>query len=109
MGSAIIDIDVGERDTPATLDAGYLHIGTNREQRRCQIATESRMATLTLRGDMTGVAMSLEAVLVRLAPPFALIVKNTACVETEISANGSQRAVAWASYGSGGLRNRSIV
>ncbi len=57
--AAVLDIEIGERDAPAALVPGDLHLGTECHQCRRKIAAEGRMAALALRRDVADVAACL--------------------------------------------------
>ena len=106
----IADIEIGERHGARARRSGDVDLGVEREQRRREIAAEGGEAhAAALRRDMADFAGRLEAMVIGLAPPFALIVEDAARVEREIAADGSHVAVGRAGDVGGGLRHHRIV
>src|SRR5262249_21964879 len=87
-----------------------INFGAKCEQGGGKVAGESRKAhTAALRRNVAYGAGCLQAVIVGVSPPFALIVENAPCVETEIATDGSHIAVCGTGDVRGGLRKDRVV
>src|ERR1017187_5929427 len=109
MGLAVFDIELAQRNSALALGAGNVDFGAINEQSRRQVAGESGMTALSLRGDVADVAAILQAIGVRTPAPFALIVINAAGIETQIAADGRHDAMPGPGDRFGRLRERAIL
>ena len=75
---AVVLIKVGQWQRAQTGAAQKLQRGVQGDQRWRQVAAPGGVTARALWRDVAGVAAVLEAVVVRLAPPLALVVKNAA-------------------------------
>src|SRR5437763_1466904 len=104
------DIETRKRDGAPSGGAGEINLGPQREQRGCEIAAEAREThAATLGRDVANLARRLEAMMVGLPPPFALIVKDAARVETQIAADRPHIAMRGAGDDLCGLGQHGIV
>ena len=94
MRAAVFRIKVGKRNAATAGRAGDFDLGAEHHQGRGEIAAEGGVAALALRRDVAGIAAMLEAIVVGVPPPFALIVVDAARIEAEIAADGRHGAVA---------------
>src|SRR5580658_942540 len=98
------DIELAQRQRPPSRRTGNLDLALERQQRRREITAEGGEADAAALGrDMTDRARGLEAMIVGLSPPFALVVVDAARVEAEIAADGAHLALRRA-----GDRRRSL-
>ena len=103
------DIELLKRDRALAVRAGDVDLGAEREQGGREIAGESGKAdAAAFRRDVADGAGGLQAVVIGVAPPFALIVEDAARVEAEIAAERAHVAVGRAGDVGGGLRHHRI-
>ena len=106
----ITDIEIGERHRPAARRPRDVDLGIERQQRRRQVAAEGGEAdAAAFRRDVADVAGGFQAMMIGVAPPFALIVENAARIEREIAADRAHVAVGRAGNMRRGLRHDRIM
>src|SRR5690606_1497032 len=86
-----------------------LDLGAQRDQRAGQVAAERGVTAVALRRHVADGAAALQAVAVRRAPPFALVVVDAARVEEQVSADRGDAAMRRTGYRAGGLRDRAVA
>jgi len=104
------DIERLERDGALAGRTRDVDLGAEREQGRRKVAAERGKAdAATLRRDVADGAGGLQAVIVGVAPPFALVIEDAARVEAEIAADRAHVAVGGAGDVRGRLRDHGIM
>ena len=104
------DIERLERNGALAGRAGDVDLGAERKEGRGKIAGEGRKAhAAALRRDVADGAGGLQAVIIGVTPPFALVVEDAARVEAEIAADRAHVAVGGAGDVGGRLRDHGMM
>ena len=104
------DIERLERNGALAGGAGDVDLGAERQQRGGKIAGEGRKAdAAALRRDVADGAGGLQAMIVGVTPPFALVIEDAARVEAEIAADRAHVALGGAGDMRGRLRDHGIM
>src|SRR5437763_11634402 len=105
----ITDIEIGKRQRTTASRTGDVDLRIEDQKRRREIAAErGKTDAPAFRRDMTDRADGLQTMMVGVAPPFALIVEDAACVETQIAADGAHMALGGAGNVGASLRHGGI-
>ncbi len=86
MGHAVIFIDVTQWHRPPTIGINDFDRPFKDQNGGGNVATEGGKTGFSRRRDVTDITIVFQAILIGAAPSFALVIKYTAGIETEIAA-----------------------